>query len=540
MPDHLPAKPEQAPHRFDLRDAVVLVAAAALLVALRLHAFALPLENDECNYVYVAGRLLAGDQLYVDVWDHQPPGIFALFAAARAVFGDGQAAFRWLATAACLASMVLLFAIARRAAGTYAGYLAAGLYALCSADPGTAGEGCNREVFMNPLALAAVWLLLRMETPRLRTVLAAGLFIGLGSTIKTVMAAQWVLLAAWLGLRAWKYRRPRRPLGNLVAHVAALGAGPAVVWAVTFGYFVATGRLADFWEAAFAFNLGYSDVSAGYWQRFADFFGAPIHQHVFEGTAALWIAAGLAALALLIVRRGQTFARQSALLCYLVGSYWAVCLPGQIWPHYYYLMVPPLIVVLATAWGHLAFPPAESNAAKPVRTVAFATIGVVTAALIWAQTTKYLLVPTLQLTDRRYGARDLWAQAQAANVARVTDPDDTVLVFGHDVGVYYYSGRRCASRYTMVRALSEQYPGFAGRRAILLEEVRARRPRVVLLVESPFPALDAFLRANYRLVGIDFHDQRRSEPILEAWMDQSRPVTTIDWTWHRSSVFDRE
>jgi ABC-type uncharacterized transport system YnjBCD ATPase subunit len=92
----------------------------------------------------------------------------------------------------------------------------------------------------------------------------------------------------------------------------------------------------------------------------------------------------------------------------------------------------------------------------------------------------------------------------------------------------------------MVRALSEQYPGFAKRRAILLEEVRARRPRVVLLVERPFPALDAFLRANYRLVGIDFHDRRRAEPIMEAWMDRSRPVTTIDWNWHRSSVFDRE
>ena len=538
MPHRLPAKPGQAPHLLGLRDVVVLVAAAAVLVALRLHAFALPLETDECNYIYVAGRLLAGDRLYVDVWDHQPPGIFALFAAASALFGDGPATFRWLATVASVVSMVLMFAIARRTAGTNAGYLAAGLFALCSADPGTAGEGCNREIFMNPPALAAVWLLLRAESPRLRSVLTAGLLIGLGSTIKTVMAAQWVLLAVWLGLRAWKGSQARRRLRNLVTHVAAFGAGPGVVWAVTFGYFAATGRLGDFWEAVFAFNLGYSDVSAGYWQRFADFFLAPIHRQVFEGTWVLWIAAGLAALALPVIRWRRPFVREGALLCYLAGSYWAVCLPGQFWAHYYYLMLPPLIVVLATALGHLGSLPPALGAAWWGRVVTRVVGTAVLLTFLATQVVLHLLVPTGQLSDKR--SRDLWGRAQAANVAQVTDPDDTVLLYGHDVGVYYYSRRRCASRYTMVRALSEQYPGFAKRRAILLEDVRARRPRVVLLVERPFPALDAFLRANYRLVGIDFHDRRRAEPIMEAWMDRSRPVTTIDWNWHRSSVFDRE
>ncbi|KKK62157.1 hypothetical protein LCGC14_3007150, partial [marine sediment metagenome] len=37
---------------------------------IRLHAFAVPLETDECNYAYIGSRLLAGDRLYLDVWDH--------------------------------------------------------------------------------------------------------------------------------------------------------------------------------------------------------------------------------------------------------------------------------------------------------------------------------------------------------------------------------------------------------------------------------------------------------------------------------------
>ena len=62
--------------------------ALVVLILFRLHAFGLPLETDECNYAYFGARLLEGDWLYVDLWDHQPPGVFVLFAGIIAVFGD--------------------------------------------------------------------------------------------------------------------------------------------------------------------------------------------------------------------------------------------------------------------------------------------------------------------------------------------------------------------------------------------------------------------------------------------------------------------
>ena len=45
----------------------------------------------EGNYAYIGQRLAAGDRLYVDVWDHQPPGVFALTAAVARV----HAAYGW-------------------------------------------------------------------------------------------------------------------------------------------------------------------------------------------------------------------------------------------------------------------------------------------------------------------------------------------------------------------------------------------------------------------------------------------------------------
>ena len=128
--------------------------------------------------------------------------------------------------------------------------------------------------------LAAVWMLLRRDAPAGWEALLAGLFLGLGSTIKTVMAAQWLLLAAWLVVWSWKAHAAEKRYRATITSLLMFGAGPALVWAAVFGYFAVTGRFAEFYEAVFQFNLSYSDVAPAYWQRFVDFFRAPVHRHV--------------------------------------------------------------------------------------------------------------------------------------------------------------------------------------------------------------------------------------------------------------------
>jgi len=519
-------------------DVVVLSLTTIVLVAFRLHAFALPLETDECNYAYIGARLLAGDRLYVEVWDHQPPGIFALFAAVIELFGNAPEVFRWMAAAASLASLALIFAIARRVGGRAAAWFAAVLFCICSTDPGTAGEGCNREIFMNPPVLGALWLLLRRCDPRWSSVLTAGLLLGLASTIKTVVAAQWLPLAVWLAVRAWRRSESTGRPWRILAALLCFGAGPAVVWGATLAYFAGTGRGHECYDAVFAFNRAYSQTDAGYWQRYVDFFRAPIHRYVFAGTWPLWLAGAAGAAALPLLRRKRGLGGAAALVAYLLGCYGAVALPGQFWPHYYYLMLPPLILVAAASMVELTKLSPKKTGQQAARWTGRIAAGVLIAALLVLQAREYLSVPTLKITDRRYDSRDFWGRAQGQNVAKVTDPDDTVLVYAHDVGVYYYSRRRCATRYTMVRALDEHYPGYEKRRAILLEEVQARRPRVVLLVEQPFPALEEFLQANYYLVGQDYHDRRQNEVIMAALMDKFRPIRPIDWNWHRSGLGD--
>ena len=93
-----------APARIAALKMPVLVAVLAAAVA-ALALWPVTAGNDQALFVYYASLLRQGATLYTDVWDNKQPGIFAFYAAAGALFGDGWPAARlgyalWLGAAA--------------------------------------------------------------------------------------------------------------------------------------------------------------------------------------------------------------------------------------------------------------------------------------------------------------------------------------------------------------------------------------------------------------------------------------------------------
>ncbi len=542
------------------REALVLVICSAILIVFRLHAFDLPLETDECNYVYIATRLLAGDRLYVDVWDHQPPGVFMLFAGVVAAFGDAPTVFRWMATGFSLCSMVFIYLIVRRFAGWMVAALGALVFAIVSSDPGTGGEGCNREIFMNALLLAGWHFGIResaanrvcgdssdgsctagavgIEHPRgqgsaarLGGILIAGLLIGFASLIKTNAAVYWLLLLPWIIVQATRSEAGTRRKRTAIA-LAVFSVGPALIWGVSFLYFAIGGRFGEFFDAAFMFNLGYADAGEPFLSRFWRFFSPPRHPFVFESALPLWLAAGAAATWLIacVIRRRDRSAWAALLL--LLAGFAAVCLPGRFWPHYYQLLVPGAVVAVGIALDSAT----RALRKRQINGAGIAAWLILIAAIGYSEYRHYLSQPLMGITAKRYNARDFWGRAQGRNIGRVTGPDDRVFVFGNDAEMYYYSGRRCASRYTMITGLQAGMRGAEQRRKILLDELRVGPPRMIVLLfdEPPFPEWLAFLEKNYgQAVGVDLHD-RTGKPIMAVFARKDQPIESVDWEWNAS------
>jgi hypothetical protein len=569
--------------------AVILLLASAILIAFRLHAFDLPLETDECNYALVGARLLAGDRLYVNVWDHQPPGVFMLFGGVIALFGHAPIVFRCLAMAFSLASLLFVFAILRRIAGRSAALLGAMLFAIVSSDPGTGGEGCNREIFMNTLILAAWYFALRsrgwhgQSQPGHESVagidnpapplekgglsakhppltkgglgggVIAGFAIAFATLLKTNVAVHWVFLAVWLAYDAARSVERTKMVRRIVTTLIAFSLGPILIWAGTFAYFAATDRLHEFLDAAFLFNLGYTDVREPFLMRFWRFFAPPRHPFIFESALPLWLLSIPAAAWLLFRFATHRDKNSSAVFLLLAASYVATCLPGRFWPHYYYLMIPAVVLAVATALGSLAAcapprgepPPNRQSTivnrqlARPRLVPALAALQVlIVGSVLYLEYHHYLSQPPLSITIKRYNTRDFWGRAQGENVARVTKPGDTVFVYGNDASIYYYSKRKCASRYTMITGLGMGMPGALERRRILMSELRAQPPRLIIDLrdQEPFEGWNAFIDEVYgEPIGVDLHD-RKHYPIMFVFARKDAPVESIDWDWDRSRI----
>ena len=513
---------------------IVLGLAGVTLVVFRLHAFDLPLETDECNYAYIGARLLAGDSLYVDVWDHQPFGVFALFAGAIAVFGDEPHVFRWLATAFSLGSLLLVFKILRRSSGDVAAVAGATLFAIVSSDPGSAGEGCNREIFMCTFVLAGWYLAMRARGGSSAALVGAGLALAVGSTLKTIVAVHWLLLAVWIAVCVWRESAGSRRWSVLVRSLGLFALGPVVVWGAVFGYFAVTDRFEPFVDAVFRFNLGYSGASEPFFARFARFFAPIRHPFIFESALPLWVAGAVATGVLAwLARHTETAALVLALV---VASFVAICLPGRFWPHYYYLLIPVLAIAVPMAISHGVRVVAGDGRRRRISEGLL--LGIVGGAVLMTQSTHYLSQPPFGITVKRYNSRDFWGRGQGENVRSVTDPGDSIFVFGNDASIYYYSKRRCASRYTMITGLAGGMSGAAQRRKNLLDDLQRDPPRLILVVfdEDAFDEWKAFLRAHYtEPVGWDYHD-KTGEPIMFVLARKDRPINAIDWNWDRSSV----
>ncbi|OYV36674.1 MAG: hypothetical protein B7Z81_07080 [Acidocella sp. 20-61-6] len=204
-----------------------VIAAAFLLAAF---ATRLPvlhrsvLDWDESLYFLMAQSWHAGHLPYTTIWDNKPLGIYAIFAAFQAVFGERIVAMRLAAVAfaAALAWLVhgitLALTTNRRAA-----LLAGCAVILCSLS--NDGLSANTELFMASFTAAAVLLALRGGPAP-----AIGLLLGCAFMVKYVAVFEapvvfFLILSQrpgrWLRSAAWMLAGAALPLLAVVLSLAA-------------------------------------------------------------------------------------------------------------------------------------------------------------------------------------------------------------------------------------------------------------------------------------------------------------------------------
>jgi hypothetical protein len=193
------------------------------------------IHSDEQFYLLVGDRMWSGAWPFVDIFDRKPVGLFLIFAAIRALPGDGILAYQITATVVVAATAFLITRIARRFAGPEAAFGAGVLYLvwLVVFD----GAGGQSAVWQNLLTASAALLVIAARSEGLtRRGVAVMLLVGCAMQVKYVALFEGVFFGLWLLWTGFLGgRSAARLAGDAVLWVAAALLPTAAAWAVYAG-----------------------------------------------------------------------------------------------------------------------------------------------------------------------------------------------------------------------------------------------------------------------------------------------------------------
>jgi hypothetical protein len=213
-----------------------------------------PIGRDQATYAVIGRGFLNGQQLYRDIWDNKPPGIYALFALLVKVFGQvmwsvGLVDILWM-----IIISVCIFEFTRRYLGTAAAAIAVVINSVWHANLGFVDAAQPECLLMVAVFLAFFLVSSEKSWPRARN-FAAGLLMGAAFWLKYNALAFFPLVAIVPYLDFSRLDlRPRRigwriPWYSWFRRMGALGAGFLLTIAGVLAYYWRAGAWSAFVEA---------------------------------------------------------------------------------------------------------------------------------------------------------------------------------------------------------------------------------------------------------------------------------------------------
>jgi len=413
---------------------------SAVILLQRIHARAEPLESDTALFSVLAQEWRQGRPLYSDLWDNKPPGLMLTYATAQAAVGQGPRSILLLGSFASILTLFGLYATAIRMTGDRrAGVWAAIFWALINATPYLEANQPLAEVFVNACWVwAAAWGFRAVERGTIWDFFRAGSFLAMASFYKHhLVIADVAFVLGIAGAGRTTNENPRALLRTLFW----LALPTIILWASTFGYFTLTHRFRALWETLVISSRYYAAGShpglAGWLSNLLDSV-RPSIWHFLMARGVFYILAPLAAGALpaIVAAIFLKDRRWIAWSGYAAAAWIGLTIPGHFFPHYYQVLLPPLVLAAGALPSLLErFSGIRHPRLLTVLPTAFATL------LLFKEAAFYRLSPE-DCSRLKYGEVYITIRKMGEEIDRNLPPGETFYELGCEAGLYYYSQRR--------------------------------------------------------------------------------------------------
>jgi 4-amino-4-deoxy-L-arabinose transferase-like glycosyltransferase len=484
---------------------------ALFIVVTRLPALLAPKAlDDEQVYGVVATEMLHGGRPYVDATERKPPLLFVLYEGILSAGGSyGWPAVHLTMVLWTLATMGLLYLIARRLFDPAAGFWAAFLYGLFVVWADYRNLALNGELLMNLPVAAALAVAFGRSQSRIRPeLLLAGALVALAFLLKQPSGIAALALGLYLLQPGYRSARGLH-WGDSLLQGALLTMGFASVFAATGLWLWREGilREAIYWTVL-NHDAPLGPTSGRFWrgafERGGFFLLATLPlqlgtlESVREGTKA----------------RGWWRGRRPefvGLLLLLGVSLVGVAASGQFLYHYFLQLLPPLVLLAAPVCAEVWRGRTRGRLGLPSRPVLGTWL--VLSAMV------FLVVDAIGVARHRQPG------AAAVYVRQHSNPNDRLFVWGQGdrfTGLYLEAERRPATRYIASYPLTGHIFGIwdprldtssrivPGAWDTLRADFARHPPRYIIDTDGIFqrptypiaryPYLRDYLREHYRLV----------------------------------------
>ncbi|MCE9613774.1 MAG: glycosyltransferase family 39 protein [Lentisphaerae bacterium] len=531
------AVPAQPARRENLWAWCVMAAAVFIISAIRIRHLGIPLERDEGEYAYMGQLMLEGVPPYSIAYNMKMPGIYAAYALIMGLFGQTPAGIHLGLLLVNIASIMVIFLLARKLFDPFTAAIAGTTYGLLSMSSSVYGLHAHATHFIVLPAMGGLLTLLKAkDSVRRSWLLLGGVLFGLALLMK--QHAIFFVLFACLCLLSHRRHAGSEPYGQHALRQIVFMSGVALPVALTFALLYLAGVFGSFWFWCVTYARHYVTLlpirQAAFY--FCSAVGIPGlgdgGGSVFSGTPLLW---GLALLGLVTVLWDpECRSRRPFVLGLAVFSFLTVCPGFYFRPHYFVTLLPAAALLAGIAMGTAVRRLQRMKRAIPARLLASSVYLLAAGWSLFEQKDTLFAANVNEVIGLEYGTADAFsASPEIGRYIRAhSTPGDRIAIIGSEPQIYFYAHRRSATGYIYMYPLFENHPFAAQMQQEMIREIEAVRPRFLVFVANPTslgvapdPRLDMFRwydnysRLFYNLVGIvDIQDTRTNY----AWGEQAR------------------
>jgi len=474
---------------------------AAALVAvffLALPNLRYPIGRDQATYCVIAHGLLQGKQLYRDLWDNKPPGIFYIYVPIVQVFGQAMWSVGVVDILCVLAVSLCTFLFCRRYLGPRAAAVAAVLYAYLHDRPGYI-NAAQPEVFLMILVFASFFLLAGKERGTRWRNFAAGFSLALAFWIK-YNALVFLPLVAFLPYLETS-RRDADPLRltlnvsmkDWAARTAVLLAGFGAAIGGVLAYFRLSGAWPAMKEVQFEVLPRYGTMVI---DRTPHYFLWALGQSVFN--LGPWTEAGVA-VGLLMAWRSRELNRTAPVFLAALAGYLSTAMQARFNAYSFETCLPFLAMIWAYAVVRTfgGFRKASKSFKRRGWSAARLGVWIVFLNLLYFP----LPVPAMKQVEHYQGLVRWWRNPEksyasywwALNLEHLggefqvihylrehAAAGDSVFIWGTAPLIYFLSGHECPTRFVSNLGLISAWAP-ATWRTELISDLRKAPPRYIVV-----------------------------------------------------------